>query len=118
MSVTRRTILKGALLTAAAVSCGAARALSEPSTALVVYDSRLPQSLLLRSRYSSVALDVAVEHASCWRNLRAMTPNGRIVGLTSWSDLVLVRGFLEEKRKRLRTEVRRGDLFYWEMSGP
>lgn len=117
MSVTRRTMLKGALLSAAAVSCGAARALSMPPAALVVYDSRLPQSLFLRSRHSSVAVDVAVEHANYWRTLRALMPNGRVVGLTSWSDLVLVRGFLEEKRQRLRTEVRCGDSFYWEMSG-
>ena len=117
MSVSRRTVLQGALLSAAAVSPGLTCVLAAPPAALVVYDSRLPQSLFLRNRNSAAVLDVAVEHASCWRNLRALTPAGRIIGLTSWSDLVLVRGFLEEKRKRLRTEVRCGDLFYWEMSG-
>jgi hypothetical protein len=115
MSLTRRSVLKGVLLATAAASAGASRAFSAPSASLVVYDSRLPRSLSLRDRHSSPAIDVAVEHASRWRNLRALRPNGRVVGLTTWSDLVLVRGFLEEKRKRLRAEVCCGKLFYWEM---
>jgi len=43
-------------------------------------------------------------------------PRGRVVGLTSWSDLVLARGLLEEKGLRLRAQARCGRLFYWEMS--
>ena len=116
MIVTRRSMLKVVLSAAAAASAGTAHALSMAPVSLVVYDGRSPQSLSLRARHSVRAIDVADEHASLWRNLRAMTPHGRVVGLTTWSDLVVVRGFLEEKRKRLRTEVRCGRLFYWEMS--
>ncbi len=114
MNVTRRLLLKGALLAAACAATG--DALGMPSAAMVVYDSRLPQSRELLGQNSWRAVDVADEHANFWRTLRGTAPRGRVVGLTSWSDLVLVRGLLQEKGLRLRAETRRGTLFYWEMS--
>jgi hypothetical protein len=78
--------------------------------------SRSPQSRNWRCRSLHSAIDVAQEHANFWRTLRKATPRGRVVGLTAWSDLVLVRGLLEEKGLRLRAEARCGRLFYWEMS--
>lgn len=122
MSVTRRFVIKGALL-AAASACAAGRGLAGmPSVSMIVYDSRLPQSRGLLGQNltwtvgSSRAIDVADEHANLWRTLRGTVPRGPVVGLTSWSDLVLVRGLLEEKGLRLRGQARRGRLFYWEMS--
>jgi hypothetical protein len=116
MNVTRRLVLKGALLAAASACAATGRALGMPSEPMVVYDSRLPQSRELLRQSSWRAIDVADEHANFWRTLRGTAPRGRVVGLTSWSDLVLVRGLLEEKGLRLRAETRRGRLFYWEMS--
>ena len=116
MNVTRRLVLKGALLTAAAASTLMGRAIAMPSTAMVVYDSRLAQSRGFLGQTSSHAVDVAHEHANFWRTLRGTAPRGRVIGLTNWSDLVQVRGLLEEKGLRLRAEARCGKLFYWEMS--
>jgi hypothetical protein len=92
------------------------RALALPRASMLVYDSRLAQSRVLLGRRAPRAIDVAHEHANLWRTLRGMAPHGRVVGLTSWSDLVLARSLLEEKGLRLRAEARCGNLFYWEMS--
>jgi hypothetical protein len=116
MSVTRRWVLKGALLAAASACAATGRATGMPSEPMVVYDSRLPQSRKLLRQNSRRAIDVADEHANLWRTLRGTVPRGRVVGLTSWCDLVLVRGLLEEKGLRLRAAARCGRLFYWEMS--
>ena len=115
--ITRRSVLQGAMVAGAAVLCtGTGRLLAVPSGALLVYDSRVPQSLALRSRHAGHCIDLAHEHANLWRNLRSLRSRGRVVGLTSWSDLVLVRGVLEERGSRLRTQSRCGKLFYWEMA--
>jgi hypothetical protein len=116
MNVTRRLVLKGALFAAASACAATGRAAGMPSEPTVVYDSRLPQSRELLRQNSRRAIDVADEHANFWRTLRGTAARGRVVGLTSWSDLVLVRGLLEEKGLRLRAEARCGRLFYWEMS--
>ncbi len=115
MTVTRRTMLQSALLVATAGSAGSIQALTAPA-ALVVFDSRKPHSLAFRDRHSARAVDVAAEHATRWRSLRGWRATGRVVGLTTWSDLVLIRSLLGEQRKRVRTEVRCGKLVYWEMT--
>ena len=116
MNVTRRLVLKGALVAAASACAATGRATGMLSEPMVVYDSRLAQSRKFLRQNSQRAIDVADEHANFWRTLRGTAPRGRVVGLTSWSDLVLVRGLLEEKGLRLRAEARCGRLFYWEMS--
>jgi hypothetical protein len=116
MNVTRRWVLKGALLTVVSASTVTARAMAPLSASTIIYDSRLPQSRGWRSGLSHPAIDLAQEHANFWRTLRGTAPRGRVVGLTAWSDLVLVRGLLEEKGLRLRAEARRGALFLWEMA--
>lgn len=116
MNVTRRLVLKGALLAAASACAAPRRAAAMPSETMVVYDSRLPQSRELLRQNSRCAVDLADEHANFWRILRRTAPRGRVVGLTAWSDLVQVRGLLEEKGLRLRVEAHCGRLFYWEMS--
>jgi hypothetical protein len=116
VSITRRSVLQGALVAAAAVSTGTTRDLAVPPAALLVYDSRLPQSSALKRRHVGQSIDLAHEHANFWRNLRSLRASGTVVGLTCWSDYVQVRALLEERRKRLRTEARWGPLFYWEMT--
>jgi len=115
MNLTRRCFMKSAMLAASAAAAPAGAA-APPPAAMIVYDSRLPQSRALLGRRAHCALDVAQEHANLWRTLRGAAPRGRVVGMTTWSDLVLARGLLEEKGLRLRAEARRGALFYWEMS--
>jgi hypothetical protein len=116
VSITRRAMLQLALVSAATLATGTSNAIAVPPQALLVYDSRLPQSSALRSAHAGRVLDLAYEQANLWRNLRNLRPGGRVVGLTSWSDYVQVRSLLEEQRSRLRAETRFGRLFYWEMA--
>lgn len=114
MSITRRSVLQGALVGSAMLAAGTSGELAPPP-ALLVYDSRLAGSRTFRSRHTGRAIDVAGEHANLWRNLRSVRPTGTVVGLTRWSDYVQTRALLEGQRLRLRTEARLGALFYWEM---
>jgi hypothetical protein len=116
MNITRRSVLKCALVAAAAV-LGTSRTRPEPG-ALLVFDSRLPQSLALQRSHAGRSIDLAHEHANLWGDLRRLRSSGNVVGLTRWSDLVQVRGLLEERGSRLRAQARCGRLFYWEMTGP
>ena len=63
----------------------------------------------------AVSIPVCRDHG---RDLRRLRPDGRVVGLTSWSDLVQVRGLLEQRGSRLHAQARCGRLFYWEMAAP
>lgn len=116
MSITRRSVLQGVVVAAATFSMGTSLALAVPPRALLVYDSRLPQSRALKFRHAGRSIDLAYEHDNLWRNLRNLRPTGTIAGLTTWSDLVQVRALLEERGSRLRAEARCGRLFYWEMA--
>ena len=87
----------------------------EPA-ALIVYDSRSWRSRMFARRFRGELVDVADEHRTLWKRLRAEAPAGRVVGLTRWSDHVVARGYLEEQRKRLSADARHGDLVYWEMA--
>jgi hypothetical protein len=116
VSITRRALLQGVLVSAATLATGTSNVIAMPPQALLVYDSRLPQGRALRSAHAGRVLDLAYEQVDLWRNLRNLRPGGRVVGLTSWSDYVQVRSLLEERRSRLRAEARCGRLFYWEMA--
>lgn len=116
MSITRRSALQGALLAVGAFAAGSRRVLATPAQALLVYDSRLPQSRALRERHRGPALDLRAEHANFWRTLRSGAHPGQVVGLCGWSDLVQVRSLLQEHGLRLREETRQGQLYYWEMA--
>ncbi len=134
--VTRRQVLKGVACTATAAVVGAsavrtawpsaaspavasqapmAGALA-PAASLIVYDGRLPASVAFQSRQSGAALDVALEPARLWSGLRGALAPRRVLGATSWSDFVQVRGWLQESGLRVRSERRSGSLFVWEMS--
>jgi hypothetical protein len=115
VTISRRSVLQGAVLAAATISTRAHGELAVPPTALLVFDSRLPQSRALELDHAGRSIDLAHEYANLWRDLRRLRASGRVVGLTRWSDLVQVRALLEERGRRLRAEVRCGRLFYWEM---
>jgi len=117
MSVSRRTLLKaGTVAIAAAAPSVRSVAANRPS--LVVYDSRIPQSLAFAQAHGGRAIDVAHEDTHFWRNLRTAAPQGRVVGMTRWSDLVVVRGELEARGKRLKRESQSSphQPFVWEMA--
>jgi hypothetical protein len=118
MTLTRRTMLKSALIAAVAAT-EAGRAIASGSRAAPiawrVFDSRLPLSRAWLGPGAEGTIDVAEEQASRWARLRGMIPGGRVAGMTTWSDFVQVRGLLQEKGMRLRREARSGDLFCWEM---
>jgi hypothetical protein len=117
MKLTRRTLLKSALVVGAA-AIGTQRVLTAASApfGLRVFDSGLSPSRAWLGHQTGPAIDVDHERRSRWTYLRSFEPCGVVSGLTSWSDFVQVRGVLQEKGKRLRLDSRRGDLFYWEMA--
>lgn len=117
MKVSRRNLIKaGAVTAVAATAAGRSAAAERP--ALVVYDSRLPESVAFATSMGGLKLDVAHEDRNFWATLRAGAPDGRVVGLTRWSDLVVVRGELEAQGKRLKAERQRDSHapFQWEMA--
>ena len=116
MRLSRRSLLTSLLFAAAAGSAVAAGPRRGRPASLLVYDSRWPQSRALCGRLAEHAVDVAHEHAHRWQSLRTVPAGGTIIGLTSWSDLVLARTLLQERGRRLRSETRCGNLFYWEMA--
>jgi hypothetical protein len=114
MSFTRRSAIKSGAAVLALTAAGG-KAMSAPRPALVVFDRRIPASRAFAQRQSGPRVDVAVEDASFWRTLRTVSPEGHVIGLTGWSDWVVVRGLLEEKGKRLSSETASGKLFHWAM---
>ena len=114
MTLSRRAFIKAGAV-ATAVAAPALPILSKPP-ALVIYDSRHVESRAFASRFSAPAIDISREDANFWRQLRAVPPQGLVIGMTSCSDLVLARGYLEEKGKRLREDMPSGKLFRWTMA--
>ncbi len=45
-----------------------------------------------------------------------LTAEGPVGGLTGWSDWVIVRGLLQEKGKRVKSQRQAGALFHWSMA--
>jgi hypothetical protein len=117
MRITRRTLLKGALIGAAATRIARAAAEDSPGSriSLRIFDSRSAQSRAWLGCDAQAAVDVAQEQARRWSTLRSISPRGRVEGLTTWSDWVQARGVLEQKGKRLCAESRSGRLFHWVM---
>jgi hypothetical protein len=121
MSVSRRALLKGS------VAAGAAGALpafaSSRKQPLTLFDSRIPESRAF-ARRAKAKLDIAQFDATHWAALRGEVPSATSVkGLTGWSDWVIIRGLLEERGLRMRSENNMAaplsgsaHLFVWEMA--
>ena len=117
MKVSRRNLIKAGAVTAVSATV-TVRSTAADRPALVVYDSRLPESVAFAATLVGLTLDVAHEDRNFWSTLRAGAPAGRVVGLTRWSDLVIIRGELEAQGKRLKSERQRDSHapFHWEMA--
>lgn len=112
MSISRRRMLQSS---GAVMAAASAPAFAFQTKTLTIFDSRHPPSRAL-AYGSNAKLDVAHEDSAFWHNIRSGPLPERIEGLTAWSDWVVVRGLLEERGKRVRTETPRGALFHWTMS--
>jgi hypothetical protein len=125
MSLTRRSLLKtGAVLSAAATLPATARAVTGKAPDLLVYDSRLPESLVaMQGKTASMTLDLAQMEATNWSPLRTLPATIRSAqGLTGWTDWVLLRGTLEDRGLRFQSETSvpapvsgKAHLFRWKM---
>lgn len=124
MSLTRRSLLKtGAALSAAATLPATARAVTGKAPDLLVYDSRLPESVAaMQGKSASLTLDLAQMEAANWAPLRTLPAIRSAQGLTGWTDWVLLRGTLEDRGLRFQSETSvpapvsgKAHLFRWEM---
>ncbi len=118
MRVTRRAMIKSGL-TASALAVTGGGVHAAPAPEIVLFDSRDPQSRAFAARWRNSAIlmiDVADQEARRWSTLRRTLPAVPVRGLTRWSELVVARGWFEEKGKRLTRETRSGMLFEWEMA--
>jgi hypothetical protein len=113
VNIGRRTFVKSGAALAALPLAG--RAMATPQISVVLYDSRLPASRRFAAKFAK-AWDVTRLHAENWAAFRAPLPPGTIAGLTSWSDLVIARGYAEEQGRRIRHERRQGQLFEWHIA--
>lgn len=113
MRLSRRTFAKAGVAAVGTLAIGGVRA--GPSPALLIYDSRIARSSAFAAQFAAARLDLATQEALRWRTLREPLPAGKIVGLTRWSDYVIVRSLAGDQRLRLRREIRRGSLFEWEL---
>lgn len=104
--ITRRDFAVGAALGAAAAGVALRTEPDASGWRVAVVDRRLAASAVIfraAAAKSARIIDIEAEDAVLWRNVRALTAaDGCVAGCTRWSDLVMVRGFLEEKGMRLR----------------
>ncbi len=115
MRINRRSLLKSSAVAGGLIAAPvAARAFSPPP--LTFFDSRILSSRAFAHHARGGKIDVALEDGAFWRNVRTTNRPGRVEGLTTWSDWVLVRGLLEEKGLRVKTESKAGTLFRWTMA--
>jgi hypothetical protein len=118
MSVSRRALLGGAALVAAAGAVGIGRMTAGgPAPDVVLFDSRRPASLAFaRSQPGARLVDLA--DPGSWPALRAARGRATVAGLTRWNDYVFARQWLEERGLRLRAEThdRGQDLIAWSMA--
>lgn len=112
----RRQVIKGMALMAplGAVAAVIDGPLPRRPDALVVFDSDHATSREFAGS-AVCAIDLVDERTGRWAQLRHATPTGAVMGLTTWSDFVQVRGVLEARRMRVQFTLRRGDLYYWHM---
>jgi len=114
MKLSRRGFVK-ASAASAAFTRSAARAMATQPPALVIYDSRIVQSRSFAQSHGAPMIDIALQHDTRWRDIRAGLPQGRIVGLTRWSDFVSMRGIAVAQGLRVAAERPFGALHLWEL---
>ncbi len=115
MILTRRTLISSSAA-AALVTINPVLARAPAQKKLAIFDSRLAASRALVA--SGQMLDVATQDATQWKQLRNLPRDIQsVVGATSWSDWVVIRGLLEERRLRVTSETQIGtQLFHWQMA--
>jgi hypothetical protein len=108
MSISRRNLLVSAGVLGAVSSLPTLA--QSPQVALVIFDSRIPESLAFakeRGRVGMETIDIGAKGVSALHVARqAKEASGEILGLTGWTDWVMLRGLLEEHGKRLTRELR------------
>ncbi|GHC95772.1 hypothetical protein [Novosphingobium pokkalii] len=123
-AVDRRTLLRSGTLAVASVAMPAsAHAAALP--ALVVFDSRVAESRAFAAAFPLAARhDVALGPLALARRL-ATVGQGRVEGLTGWSDWVMLRSAARGRGLRATAEQAaeaplsgRRHLFRWSMAVP
>lgn len=114
MKIDRRTFVKSGVALAALPLTG--RAIAASKALVLLYDSRVPASRGFAAQFTTKPWDVTQLHAENWATFRRPLPPGAIIGMTSWSDLVIARGYAEEQGRRIRHERRQGQLFEWHIA--
>lgn len=106
-ALSRRSLLKAGALASAAAAVPAGAAALRGRFAVLVYDSRVPESLAFaRTASAAAAIDLAAEHATRFAKLRAPLPAGHAVeGLTRWSDWTALRRELARQGLRVAAEA-------------
>lgn len=113
---TRRGLLKAGAVAGVAVAMPAG-AMALKGAALVVHDSRVPESLAFARSAGGAMLDLAQEHGQRFAAIRSGLPKGsRIEGLTRWSDYVALRRELYRQGFRVTAEQRSDALMRWSMA--
>lgn len=100
MRMDRRGVLKGGALAGVAVAVPVCARAAE-GVALVVYDSRLPESASFGGGHG---IDLA--HVSLRDAHGLLASAVQVEGLTRWSDWTVLRGLLEEQGLRRTAETR------------
>jgi hypothetical protein len=117
--LTRRDALKAGAVASAALAAPIGAAALRLRT-VVLFDSRVPESLAFAKGTGGAQIDLAAEHADRFSTLRAgPSPRLRIEGLTRWSDFAPLRRELERQGWRVTAEARTGKagaLFRWSMA--
>jgi hypothetical protein len=108
MRVSRRTILKGAGALGA-VSAAAVVA-QEKNLLIAVFDSRLPEANAFAAdarQRGLKTIDISANDREIWQIAREdLVVSETIIGLTGWSDWLMLRGLLEEQGKRMTHQRR------------
>jgi len=111
----RRQFMLGSAITAAAISASAAQASVETleaaaSASVVLHDPRIAMDAAVADRLAAngarvIALDD--DPVRMWRSQIGAVlanPETRLLGVTRWADLLIVRGLAAESRRHVRYE--------------
>lgn len=121
MKLSRRVAMIGAGVGAAALATPAL-AKGRRAPALAVCDSRLPDAARFArecAAHGVPVLDLAREDMLRLRELR-LNKGDQVVGVTGWSQFILLQGMLNEQGLRVREETRvdreARSIFRWSMA--